>query len=156
MGKRKELWKSCKRWGGKRDALMLLFIRYCDLQVCFCHFLVYQVIWQIFCFSFMVYGKEVISEAQNKMVFLAVLSDSSCSAGGSSEIVHSHFCDMLPSLKSFWAVLNLWVMSLKKVTILFLSYMFFPSAVSWIFLVASECPHLWCLPLAFGYFVCTY
>lgn len=105
-GKRTELWKIYKSCGGKRDAVVLLFIRYCDLQVqvCFCHFLVYQVIWLICCFSFVVYGIEVISEAQNQMVFLAVLSDSSCSAGGSSEIVHSHSCDMLPSLKSFQAV----------------------------------------------------
>lgn len=113
LRKRKELWKSCKRCGGKRDALKLPFIRYCNLQVqvCFCHFLVYQGIWLICCFSFMVCGIEVISEAQNQMVFLAVLSDSSCSPGGSSEIVHSHSCHMLPSLKSFQAVGNLWVMS---------------------------------------------
>lgn len=115
LGKRKELWKSCKRCGEKRDALTLLFIRYCDFQIqmCFCYFLVYQVIWLICCFSFVVYGIEVISEAQNQMVFLAVLSDSS-STGGSSKIMHSHSCDMLPSLKSFQAVWNLWVMSLKK------------------------------------------
>lgn len=105
LGKRKKLWRSYRRCGGTRDALMLLFIRSCDLQVqvCFCHFLVYQVIWLICWFSFVVYGIEVISEAQNQIMFLAVLSDSSCSPGGSSEIVHSHSCDMLPSLKSFQA-----------------------------------------------------
>lgn len=157
-GKRKELWKSYKKCGGKRDALMLLFIRYCDLevQVCFCHFLVYQVKWLICCFSFMGYGIEVISEAQNQMVFLAVLSDSSCSAGGSSEIVHSHFSDMLPSLKSFQAVLNLRVMSFKK--LLFSFSLTCSSSLQFLeyfqlHLNVHICDK--CLPLAFGYFVCT-
>lgn len=59
--------RNFKRHGRKKDALMMLFIRYWDLEIqtCFCHFffrLVYQVIWLICCCSFAVYGTEVISE----------------------------------------------------------------------------------------------
>lgn len=124
LRKRKELWKNCKRCGGKRDALKLPFIRYCNLQiqVCFCHFLVYQV---IYCFSFVVYGIEVISEAQNQMVFLAVLSDSSCSPGCALPFLSNAaiFEELPSSMKSVGDVI-------KKIVILFLSYMFFLSALS--------------------------
>lgn len=58
------LWRNFKRCGGKKDVLMVLFIRHCDLeiQVGFCHFFcfIYQVIW-LAC-SFVVYGVGVISD----------------------------------------------------------------------------------------------